>query len=63
MARSQLPTLSVAFTNPSGETTPVNQNYTLTARVVNSIGQPQNGVPVTFKALSGPVTGILGTAK
>lgn len=57
-----MPSISVALTNPNGETTPVNQNYTLNARVVNSIGQPQVGVPVTFTALSGPAAGTLGTS-
>ena len=47
--------------SPETATTPVNKYHTLTAKVVDQMGNPLSGVTVTFTVKSGPHEGTGGT--
>lgn len=47
--------------NSATKTLNVGESHTVTATISNNLGQPQPGVPVSFKILSGPNAGLTGT--
>lgn len=53
------PTISLT---PLTATNPIGTSHTVTATILDSGGNPQAGLTVTFSVISGPNTGVTGTA-